>query len=285
MVSSALYAAERLSNAVWISHAINLVIIGELFPPTRQPSRFTAFLEAYFLADDVAYVWWYDYQGAIQSHGINFVQDLPYFLVLLLCFQRFSSEDWGIIPDFHPRGEHCEFTFSLSTNSRATITVGAKEKLHGRYSLVGRATQVFAAHSKSSCPGETGEDLQGKDLAAKASWPEESRASEQEIIRAAQQIGATCDEVKGHLPELICSHDLPRFSTALIRESLGIAREGSRTLRILLFRRLYPITELVGEKFWKAFWECFVCKFFSLLPLRLTDILQCQAITAFGLAV
>jgi hypothetical protein len=29
MVQSALYAAERLSHAIWISHAINLVIVGE----------------------------------------------------------------------------------------------------------------------------------------------------------------------------------------------------------------------------------------------------------------
>jgi hypothetical protein len=50
--------------------------------------------------DDVAYVWWYDRQGTIQSYGINFVQDLPHFLVLLLCFDRFTLEDWGIIPEF-----------------------------------------------------------------------------------------------------------------------------------------------------------------------------------------
>jgi hypothetical protein len=29
MLQSALYAAERMSHAIWISHAINLVIIGE----------------------------------------------------------------------------------------------------------------------------------------------------------------------------------------------------------------------------------------------------------------
>jgi hypothetical protein len=33
MVQSALYAAERMSDAIWISHAINLVIIGE---PSRS---------------------------------------------------------------------------------------------------------------------------------------------------------------------------------------------------------------------------------------------------------
>lgn len=28
MLQSALYAAERISHAIWISHAINLVVIG-----------------------------------------------------------------------------------------------------------------------------------------------------------------------------------------------------------------------------------------------------------------
>jgi hypothetical protein len=29
MLQSALYAAERMSHAIWITHAINLVVIGE----------------------------------------------------------------------------------------------------------------------------------------------------------------------------------------------------------------------------------------------------------------
>jgi len=82
-LQSGLYAAERLSRAIWTSHMITLVII-----------------------NDVAYVWWYDKQGAIQSHGINFIQDLPYrdFLVLLLCFERFTPENWGVIPAFDLSG-------------------------------------------------------------------------------------------------------------------------------------------------------------------------------------
>ena len=34
MLQSALYAAERMSHAIWISHTVNLVIIGELFMAT-----------------------------------------------------------------------------------------------------------------------------------------------------------------------------------------------------------------------------------------------------------
>jgi hypothetical protein len=46
----------------------------------------------------MAYVWWYDHEGAIQSHGINFVLDLSYFLILLLVFQQFSMDNWGTLP-------------------------------------------------------------------------------------------------------------------------------------------------------------------------------------------
>ncbi|KAF8875297.1 hypothetical protein BD779DRAFT_1563794 [Infundibulicybe gibba] len=36
--------------------------------------------------------------------------------------------------------------------------------------------------------------------------------------------------------------------------------EGSdRVLRLIVFRRLYPITNLVGAEFWEAFWDCFRC--------------------------
>jgi len=28
----------------------------------------------------------------------------------------------------------------------------------------------------------------------------------------------------------------------------------------MIFRLLYPITDLIDEKFWKAFWECFHCE-------------------------
>ncbi|KAF8881760.1 hypothetical protein BD779DRAFT_995636 [Infundibulicybe gibba] len=35
--------------------------------------------------------------------------------------------------------------------------------------------------------------------------------------------------------------------------------EGKRVLRWMVYRKLYPITDLIGEKFWRVFWECFRC--------------------------
>jgi hypothetical protein len=33
--------------------------------------------------DDMLWIWYYDRQGTIQSSGINLIQDLPRFMVLL----------------------------------------------------------------------------------------------------------------------------------------------------------------------------------------------------------
>ncbi|CAE7076335.1 unnamed protein product [Rhizoctonia solani] len=47
------------------------------------------------IIDSTLWVWWHDRQGAIESTGIDFVQDLPYLLVLLLALGRFTLADWG----------------------------------------------------------------------------------------------------------------------------------------------------------------------------------------------
>ncbi len=36
------------------------------------------------------------------SDGISIIADFPRFLVLLLAFQRFTVEDWGIVPVLNP---------------------------------------------------------------------------------------------------------------------------------------------------------------------------------------
>jgi hypothetical protein len=207
----------------------------------------------------VAYVWWYDHEGAIQSHGINFVLDLPYFLVLLLTFQRFSMDNWGIVSEFdHPTEKDNETKFSFSppptTNNNKTndsfppinLVIKKTDKIHDHYGIVGRATRV----------------LEVKDLALvlKVYWPEASRVSEERTIEQAAIISDRVEDVKGHLPELIRSCDLENYSTDKIRNALGIASGGRRVLRVILFRKLYPITDLIGEEFWTVFWECFRCE-------------------------
>jgi Fungal protein kinase len=221
----------------------------------------------------VAYVWWYDREGAIQSHGINFVQDLPYFLVLLLAFQRFTMDDWGMMSAFRVLEGHsekqCSFSFPATATSPAVdVAIDKMANLHDHYGMVGRATRVACASSQSPHPRNDIKTLGGLELVLKIYWPEASRIPEGQIIEAAAKVGEHNDHVMGHLPDLICSHD-PGYSTSVVRKALGIVSNGPRILRVILFRKLYPITDFIGEKFWKAFWECFRCEYFPAFYRRL----------------
>jgi hypothetical protein len=55
--------------------------------------------------DAKLWILYFDRQGIIQSDGINLIQDLPRFLVLLLAFQRFNLEDWGVVTALNPKAE------------------------------------------------------------------------------------------------------------------------------------------------------------------------------------
>jgi Fungal protein kinase len=211
--------------------------------------------------DDIAYLWWCDREGAIQFYGINFIQDLPHFLVLLLCFQRFNADNWGVISAIKGPGTTAkQHSISIPLLPSVDVTFDPDIKLRGHYGIVGRGTRVFLAKSKSTDPRNDKETLDGVDLVLKTYWPETSRTPEDEIIGKATEIGEKNPHVEGHLPDLICSYDFVEHSTGIIRTHLGITTKGHRVFRVMLSRRLYPITELTGEQFWKAFWECFRCK-------------------------
>ena len=142
---SALRAAGRMSHTFWISHAINLIIIGEL---SCRASGFVSITSPSFV-DDLAYVWWYDNGGVIQSYGINFIEDLPHFLVLLLCFDCFSAKDWGIVSEFTEReAGHCVLSIPSPDpscpDSTFTIEIDQTEKIRGHVGIVGRAMQMLS---------------------------------------------------------------------------------------------------------------------------------------------
>jgi hypothetical protein len=229
-------------------------------------------------------VWWYDNEGAIQSHGIDFIEDLPYFLVLLLCFERFTPKDWGIVSELKPERKGAVLLPSVSP---LEISIVQTNKIRGHFGIVGRATQMLHVRSQSNHPRDPSKGLKGMDLVFKVYWPEASRASEAEIIDKAHQIARQNDDVKGHLPDLIYSHDFVEYSTKEIRTAFGIETEtrSPRVLRVMLFRRLYPITDLTGDKFWTAFWECFRCKRTPAIRCHVLTLLRCQAIITFGSAV
>lgn len=165
----------------------------------------------------MACVWWYDNEGAIQSQGINFVQDLPHFLVLLLCFERFTSSHCGIIPTFgsaEPDTGHCLLSFPRPPSlSAVNVVINHTDKIRDHLGIVRRATQILPATSRSKDPRDVSESLEDMELVAKVYWAEASRVGEGEIIEKARQIAKQNDSVNGHIPDLIYSHDFDNCST------------------------------------------------------------------------
>ncbi|KAF8875561.1 hypothetical protein BD779DRAFT_209435 [Infundibulicybe gibba] len=265
MLQCAAYAAERMSYGFWVTHVINLVIV-----------------------DDVAYVWYYDNENSVQSFGINFIKDLPYFLVLLLAFQRFDSQNWGEMKEFKqvktaqtkiqkaktpttsqtssPEGEEEIITLHFSAPESGTPELQFKlcqnGKICGHYGLKGRCTQVLKTTSSSKDPRNRTKTLEAVEMVSKLYWPQASRTPEAEILERARMAGekAEHNHIKGHLPDLIYTRDFDQYSTNHIRDLLGMETEGGkRVLRWIVYRKLYPITDLIGKEFWRIFWECFRC--------------------------
>ncbi|ETW83564.1 hypothetical protein HETIRDRAFT_232994, partial [Heterobasidion irregulare TC 32-1] len=78
-IRCAIRATNMLNTALSVNHVIDMHIV-----------------------DDMATIWWYDRQDIICFQAMNFIQDLPRFLALLLAFQRFTLEDWGINTVLNP---------------------------------------------------------------------------------------------------------------------------------------------------------------------------------------
>jgi hypothetical protein len=100
------------------------------------------------------------------------------------------------------------------------------------------------------------------DLVLKVSWPEKSRVEEWKIIEHAQRLGENDKFIKGHIPEVKYTRDFERYSTNHIRCFLGLQQDGmsgTRTLRLIVMKRLRPIYDLEGRQFWKAFWGSVAC--------------------------
>jgi hypothetical protein len=108
--------------------------------------------------------------------------------------------------------------------------------------------------------------LDGKKYLLTSSW-EESCRPQAVIMQKAREIRAK-EGVLGNLPQLVAHAELDLASTAKLTKQLGFDKDadqlkGSRTLRILAFDILKPITSLQGKALWKAYWEIIKCVLIS----------------------
>ncbi|KAG2339602.1 hypothetical protein BDR05DRAFT_967788 [Suillus weaverae] len=226
----------------------------------------------YVVNNDMIYLWYFDRQDAIQCSGVNFVQDLPRFMVLLLAMQRMPYAQWGYNRVFEPElgssgevrilGEdigEVDLTFDLKSDKRTT-----------HFGLRGRATTVFPVKSEKlstlvqTLPHHNPHNPTN-ELVAKLYWPEEERESEPAILQKVYEIAKKDEEgkVKHHVPEMVWFHKFEDTSMAKIREMLGLkdAERGRRVLYIIVFRKLDPITDLSEDEFLSAWWQIILCHY------------------------
>ncbi|KAG2035199.1 hypothetical protein BDR03DRAFT_535397 [Suillus americanus] len=238
-VQTGMYAAEMFAANLGVNYLLNLIVV-----------------------DDVMWIWYYDRQGTIQSSGINFIQDLPRFMVLLYALQRFKLEDWGRNKNFLPvqvEGKQCH-EFKIKDDNLGEVDLllrTSHEERVTHYGLQGRATNVVPV--TSDVLAKRYENIQD-GMVAKIFWGEASRTSEPEILKRVEEIAKAHDTVKDHIPELLWHHTITN-PTSAIREALGVPEPttGSRVLYILVFRKLHPITKLNDTELFDVWRQCILC--------------------------
>ncbi|KZP30550.1 hypothetical protein FIBSPDRAFT_945904 [Athelia psychrophila] len=275
IVQSASYALESINRAAGVMKVINMIV-----------------------EDGTLWIWFYDRQGAIQSHGLNWIEDFPRFVTLLAALQRFDRGNWGFhheLEPYHagpgpkplaenllPAAEADELKPQPApppSKPPTIIRFPAKKDdpdqkeyvvtlvgsvIHERATLLGRATRVERVTVTRG-----GVPVPGKWV-LKVAWPESTRVSEVEIINEAVKIGETDENVRGHLPELLCWKDL-ECTTAVIREALGLSEAseeektqahcGPRTPRLLVSKELDGIETLSSDELLKAFRDVVDCHY------------------------
>ncbi|CUA75254.1 HEAT repeat-containing protein 1 [Rhizoctonia solani] len=258
---SGINGAEMLRCSLGRNHSFGMIVIGEKLSGPLDETH------TKFESDATVWIWWFDRQGAIQSTGFNFIEDLPRFMVFLLAIQRFDITDWGFNEKLDPTVSlrHSSSTTPAAkpvqlefdgTDQKFTIDFNfpfsANTLLHEVFSLRGNSTNVFKVTSnlKNNRSG----------LVAKLYWPNQDRLHEADIIKRARED----TELVDYLPCHFGSRDIDPIGTRRIRQELGIAETSPRPprlLRMMIFDELLPITELTGDKLIFAWLQCIRCHY------------------------
>ena len=224
------------------------------------------------------WMWYYDRQGIIQSDGISIIADFPRFLVLLLVFQRFTLENWGVVPTLNPdavsahgsdpalRGECGRKTvvdIDLTTLENShfqdkgikSISLTLKTFLsHEPHCLAGRATAVVPAKATKNGASD-------KEMVCKIYHPEIQRRHEGKTLEVVHRIADQEDpDMKKHLPTMFFYGDVPGSSTHRIRSMIKRRWKGHRTLRIIGFKKLQEMWQYSGIEFVNAWLEVVTCE-------------------------
>ncbi|CAE6387009.1 unnamed protein product [Rhizoctonia solani] len=216
------------------------------------------------IIDAIVWIWWFDRQGAIQSTGINFIKDLPRFLIFLVCIQRFTITDWGFDEKLDPSSVLRHSSHKSPSSSPVELEVdgnNGKFKVNFNSDMPAFLHQVFCLKGKSTRVFEVTSDLDNKlPLVAKLYWPNQNRQHEAEIIRRAREDS----DLLNYLPDVFGWHDIDSIGTRRIREELGIDANSPRPprlLRMLVSEKLSRIIERTGNDLVFAWVQCIRCHY------------------------
>jgi hypothetical protein len=168
-------------------------------------------------------------------------------------------EDWGRNTAFEPQLKGDDIKSHIVKVDGRKVTLDNMDRVT-RFGLAGRGTDVMDATCETLKQEMPAEDTEG-GMVAKLYWAEEARISEEDILKKVMEIAEKDDAVRGHVPILLFTKKFT-VSTSTIRKALGLKNpeEGSRTLFLLIFKRLSPIKELQGGELFDAWRQCVLCK-------------------------
>ncbi|EUC60742.1 hypothetical protein RSOL_362430 [Rhizoctonia solani AG-3 Rhs1AP] len=234
VLQSGINAAEMLRCSLGRRHAFGMIII-----------------------DTIVWIWWFDRQGAIQSTGIDFNENLPRFLVFLIAIQRFDLADWGFDKELDPSislhhtsssqitPQPIEYEVNQKVGRlKVNFTPDIEKHLHEVFGIKGKSTNVFQVSAQGQPP-----------LVAKLYWPNHNRPHEVKIIEHARMDGRLIN----HLPTVRGWRDIDPIGTRRIRDQLGISSDSPghpKQLVIIIFEKLFPITMLEGNYLVCAWLQC-----------------------------
>ncbi|KAF8837585.1 hypothetical protein BDN67DRAFT_1013749 [Paxillus ammoniavirescens] len=99
-------------------------------------------------------------------------------------------------------------------------------------------------------------------MVAKVYWAEEAQISEDEILGKVKGVAEKDEAVRGHAPDVLLAKG-STVSTSTIRKALGLEdpNKGSRTLFLLICKKLSPTKELQGDNLFDAWRQCVLCHY------------------------
>ena len=211
------------------------------------------------------HVWIYDREGGIQSTGLNFLTDLPRFLVLLFAMQRLRLEDWGFIEKYD-LGAIAALQESEPREQPSPVKVDrfyidTAHSIHRSLSLKGRGTYVVSAHHARPPDG------QSPEFVAKFSGADCSRLPEQELVQRGIDRAAGNEAITKHMPHIAHSFEFPEWTTRAVRAALDIPPKGRlrpdgsegaevyRMLPVTIVERMKPLSSLPNKHFIRGWFQ------------------------------